>query len=431
MTTRRRDCSISGDIFWDLCGLGRRTTDKIVILSPHPKPHNGPVQFPSFRKDLFRQAEAEARAAQHGQTAAHLRYITRPKAARVVFRERLAHHNDAQVAVAAEREAETRKDRVCERFILALPVEATPEQRESLVRAFGEALTKGTAGYVAAIHDQHGNDIKNPHAHIAAFDVQVKGGGRGRPRSTIGMARKNAVEETAALWAEIHNRMMAAWGFGAESQISHLSYSARGIDRLPQIHEGAASRHMFAQGETPATNADWRHIDGGHTRAEANALIREINALKQEAEHDETDPSDGLGSGDQGDRGERQHCRDDDGEDSSALAGGAGSSAPPWAAVVAAGSDGEGSGDEDIRAPAVSPPFLAAPASAAVPPFAADHRRLSAWGRVRRVYRELVMLRDTLRAQLLGEREVQKSAPPTALHIGPIARGGDHERERD
>jgi hypothetical protein len=382
-------------------------------------------------KTFSDKRSAEARAAQHGQTVAHLRYITRPKAARVVFRERLAHSKDAQVAVAAERDAETRKGRVCERFILALPVEATPEQREALVRAFGEALTKGSAGYVAAIHDQHGNDIKNPHAHIAAFDVQVKGGGRGRPRSTIGMARKNAVEETAALWADIHNRMMAAWGYGAESQISHLSYATRGIDRLPQIHEGAASRHMFAQGEAPATNADWHHIDGGHTRAEANALIREINALKQEAEHDETDPTDGLGSSDEGNRDQRHQCREDDGEDSSALARGAGPTTPPWAAVVADGSDDEGNGDEGSNAPAIFPPFVASTTSAPVPPFAADHRRLSAWGRVRRVYRELVMLRDTLRARLLGDREAQRSAPPTTPQAVPTERYDERQRERD
>jgi hypothetical protein len=381
-------------------------------------------------KTFSDKRSAEARAAQHGQTAAHLRYITRPKAARIVVRERLAHPSVAQVAVAAEREAETRKGRVCERFILALPVEATPEQREALVRAFGDALTKSTAAYIAAIHDQHGNDIKNPHAHIAAFDVQVKGGGRGRPRSTIGMARKNAVEETAALWADIHNRMMSGWGYGEESRISHLSYAARGIDRLPQIHEGA-SRHMFAQGETPATNDDWHHIDGGHTRAEGNALIREINALKQEAEHEQANPTDGLGSGDEGDRGERRYRRRVGREDGGAHGGDDGRPAPPWATVVEDGKDDEGNGDEGISAPASSPNFLAAPASAPVPPFASDHRRFSAWGRVRRVYRELVMLRDTLRARLLGDREAQRSAPPTTPQKGLSSRNGERQREYD
>lgn len=60
---------------------------------------------------------------------------------------------------------------------------------------------------------------------------------------------KPGAVQTAAFWADIYNRMMAGWGFGAESQISHLTYAARGIDRLPQIHEGATSRHMLAEGE--------------------------------------------------------------------------------------------------------------------------------------------------------------------------------------
>lgn len=386
----------------------------------------------SFRhsvKTFSGKRSAEARAAQHGQTAAHLKYITRPQAARIIIRARLAHPTDALVAVAAEREAETRKGRVCERFILALPVEATAEQREALVKAFGEAITQGVAGYVAAIHDQRGNDTMNPHAHIAAFDVQVKGGGRGRPRSTIGMARKNAIEETAALWAGIHNRMMTAWGYGAESQISHLSFAARGIDRLPEIHEGAASRVMFSQGETPTTKLDWHHIDSGHTRAEANVVIREINSLKQEAHHDQAEPTHRLGNHDEGDRSERPNRREDDRAGGGSPIGNAGPLAPPWAAVVADGSDDEG-GKGAASAPA-PPPFLSTTASTTpLPPFAAD-RGVHGWRGIRRVYRELVMLRDTLRARLFGSREGQQLSPPIGQQINQQARSGRRQGERD
>lgn len=387
----------------------------------------------SFRhsvKTFSDKRSAEARAAKHGQTAAHLKYITRPQAARAIIRARLTHPTDAQIAATAESEAETRKGRVCERFILALPVEATPEQREALVKAFGEALTKGVAGYVAAIHDQRGNDTKNPHAHIAAFDVQVKGGGRGRPRSTIGMARKNAVEETAALWAEIHNRMMAAWGYGTESQISHLSFAARGIDRLPEIHEGAASRLMFLQGETPTTKPEWHHIDSGHTRAEANVVIREINSLKQEAQHEQAEPTHRLGNHDEDNRSECADRREDDRAGGGGPFGDAGPLAPPWAAVVAVGDNDEGS-QGAASAPA-SPPFFATPPSPSqAPPFVADHRRISAWGRVRRVYRELVMLRDTLRARLIGDRAAQHAQGSGWQEIMPPTRSAGRQREHD
>ncbi|MEP0455804.1 MAG: hypothetical protein ABJD57_23355, partial [Roseibium sp.] len=115
----------------------------------------------SFRHSVKTFSEKrvdESRAAKVGQTAAHLRYIARPKAARVVLRERLTGPTDAATAQEAEVAAQRGKGRVCERFIIALPVEATAEQREAMVRAFAEQLTGGSAGYMAAIHDKHGND---------------------------------------------------------------------------------------------------------------------------------------------------------------------------------------------------------------------------------------------------------------------------------
>ena len=201
----------------------------------------------SFRhsvKTFSEKRTDESRAAKVGQTAAHLRYITRPQAARTVLRQRLKGSTDAATAQEVEEAAQRRKGRACERFIVALPVEATPEQREALVRAFAEKLTGGVAGYIAAIHDKQGNDQSNPHFHLVAFDVMIKSGGRGRPKSTLGMARKHAVEITAKMWAEAHNALMKEWGFGPASMISHLSLKDRGIDRIPTIHEGPAARAM-------------------------------------------------------------------------------------------------------------------------------------------------------------------------------------------
>ena len=128
----------------------------------------------SFRhsvKTFSEKRTDESRAAKVGQTAAHLRYITRPQAARTVLRQRLKGSTDAATAQEVEEAAQRRKGRACERFIVALPVEATPEQREALVRAFAEKLTGGVAGYIAAIHDKQGNDQSNPHFHLVAFDV--------------------------------------------------------------------------------------------------------------------------------------------------------------------------------------------------------------------------------------------------------------------
>ncbi|MEE4210075.1 MAG: MobA/MobL family protein, partial [Parvularcula sp.] len=237
----------------------------------------------SFRhsvKSFSTKVNGAERAAQQGQTLAHLRYISRPSAARVVERARVS-PNDAETAQAAEAEAIRKKGRVAERFIVALPVEATAEQRAALARAFAERLTGGKAGYVFAIHDQNGNDLRNPHFHLVAFDAYERGGGRGRPRSVLGMARKGAVEKAAKLWADTHNDLMAGWGYGEASRISHLSHAARGIDQIPTIHEGPGARACAAKGIAPTPKPEWRRTDSGHSRAEANILIKEINQLKE------------------------------------------------------------------------------------------------------------------------------------------------------
>lgn len=342
---------------------------------------------------------ADARRAEHGQTAAHLRYITRKQAARCVLRERLAGKSDAETAVLAEQEAAKRKGRVCERFILALPVEATPDQRKALVKEFCETLTKGVAGYIAAIHDLAGNDIANPHAHVVAFDVQIKTGGRGRPRSTLGMARKKAVETTAAQWAKIHNRMMDGWGYGSDSHISHLSFAARGIDRIPQIHEGAASRKIAERGDKIKPKADWHHIDQGHSRSEANVVIREINAMK-DMEHEQAEPINRLGRHNDDDGAQRGDRSANVRAHGSGTGRSAGKPAPPFSSTEPVGKGlrrDECATDADT--PAMPPPFLTGPAPAEDSPFPFNRRFRRRRG-FRWVYRELVMLRDSLRARL-------------------------------
>lgn len=378
----------------------------------------------SFRhsvKTFSEKRRDDARAAELGQTAAHLRYITRPQAARVVLQERLPGQSQVEAARTAENEALRRRGRVCERFVIALPVEASPSQREALVGSLAEQLSKGVAGYVAAIHDQHGNDIKNPHAHFVFFDVQQKTGGRGRPKSTLGMARKNAIENAASLWAKLHNRMMREWGFESSSEISHLSYSDRGIDRIPTIHEGASARARA--GAKKAPKKEWRRIDQGHTRAEANAVIREINALK-EKRHDAGTLR--LGEGDGHNTPERSSSFAEQG----ACGGGNGQALardrPPF--NQARQPDQSSRRASGCPAPA-KPRNTGLFTLPAFPPLFSRglSRHLHRRGSVRRIYHELIMLRDTLRARLLPAGVARPTPPtdspnrrPRAIHRQPV-----------
>lgn len=375
-------------------------------------------------KTFSEKREGVARAAKPGQMAAHLRYITRPKAARVVLRKRVE-ATDRHTAKTAEDNAQKRKGRVAERFIIALPVETSPGQRVALANAFAEKLTEGKAGFILAIHDKAGNDQKNPHMHLVAFDAFEKTGGRGRPRSVIGMARKGAVERAAAMWADIHNEMMQAWGYAEGSVISHQSYEARGIERIPTIHEGPTARKMAGNRKTPKSKAEWRRVDGGHSRREANRLIHEINNLKDQEANARRQHR--LGSHNAGDRPAFQASCPKQRTDF----GRSGGSAP------------------QPKEPNKSPdrPWEGA-GGIARPPFIQEHRAKNSQrccpskehintahlancssfigrrhrGRIGRIWHELVMLRDTLRTRFAtafqsAQMETTESAREPSNHL--------------
>lgn len=363
----------------------------------------------SFRhsvKTFSSKCESATRVAASGQTAAHLRYITRPKAARDIIRTRIDHPSDAILGAAAERSAEKRKGRVCERFIIALPVEATDAQRSDLARRFADSLTQGKAGYVLAVHDKDGNDKLNPHFHLVAFDVHERTSGRGRPRSVIGMARKKAIETWAKNWADIHNEMMCSWGYTADSNITHESFASQGIDRIPEIHEGAGARHLTHHNKNLKTKPQWKNIDAGQSRADANILIQEINQLKEQEEHE---AGIRLGNGNAGDTHQSNGSGETFGEDrrrrvpgfvadfgAKQAAFGSDESferdrCPPWSlGGIPEGLQPPfaGTGGENTARPVSDPP---------VGPGRGPRRLYS----VRRVFLELMMLRDSIKARLL------------------------------
>ena len=192
---------------------------------------------------------------------------------------------------AEQRERLAGKDgRVMECLIIALPVEATPEQHARLVRALAERLTHGRAPWIAALHyDRAGN----PHVHLYLFDETEPRlpGQRGRSRKVIGLSKDGALEEARALWSNLHNGLMDRWGYGADAHIDHRSLIDQGIARTPTLHEGPKVRAIAAKGGRPASRVRqdgdreirWPQIDEGSTRPETNTLVRAANALAQPA----------------------------------------------------------------------------------------------------------------------------------------------------
>ena len=380
----------------------------------------------SFRhstKTFSKKVTRENRRAKLGQTAAHIRYITRKAAARTVISERLTSPNLMTAARQAEKEAERRRGRVCERFVVALPVECNNDQREALTRAYCQHMTKQRASFIAAIHDKNGNDKNNPHAHIVMFDAFIRTGGRGRPKSVLGMAKKNAIENAAHDWSRLHNQLMRNWGFSEASMIDHRSFAARGIDKIPTIHVGAGSSRAMKKNPPITLKPEWRLVDSGHTRAEANNIIHQINNTKGQIDAYERNDRlanrhgiDRISSQFSGPEHRTSGFRSSPGSreakgpskrDQSNKNGASTSGFSPQ-------SSGELRQGEHSRG--ATPPFLRL----------ANHRRSTRrWNSTRRIFRELIMLRDSLKLQLyriqLNSR-TQLERPEHSHQRNPVSR---------
>lgn len=361
-------------------------------------------------KTFSRKVVRQSRIAKKGQTLAHIRYITRDAAARTVLAERLPEEEFSETASKVEQAAEKSGGRVCERFTIALPVEANLEQREALLRAYAEHITRGSAGYIGAIHDKSGNDLLNPHAHLICFDAFTRKGGRGRPTSVLGMARKHAVENAAEDWATVHNRMMSGWGFGPDSMIDHRSYAERGIDQMPTIHEGPAAQKMGLAKQRLVLKPEWRHIDHGHTRAQANQVIREINKTKGELDGKRADR---LGGDDDANANRSKGGVPWLGKGSGSNISDGGAAAgkhyqsqtePRYAGPDFGGLTGRSNGTEGADKGSSTTCLTRHPASAAARHSSSLPRRWHRIRSMRRTFRDLVMYRDTLQARLLRSR---------------------------
>jgi hypothetical protein len=153
--------------------------------------------------------------------------------------------------------------------------------------------------------------------------------------------------------------------------------------------------------------------------------------LKEESNHEQAESTHRLGGDNEDDRGECEGRSEDDRARSSRFVGDAGPSAPPWAAVETVRSD-DGGSESAISAPSPStPPFLAANAIPTPVSPIADDNRFFGWRSVRHVYRELVMLRDTLRARVFPVKETHRSIPKGWLEPLPHYRERGREQELD
>ena len=225
-----------------------------------------------------------------GTAGAHVDYITRDSAARVVLSQHMPSHRHEAHAWLDQAEASDRKNgRVCDKVMLALPRELSPEERAELVRDFARQVGQGKAPWLAAIHDK-GADAQNPHAHLVIRDKDPETGKR-----VAGLSEKGSTERLRELWEATVNAHLQRAGHAA--RIDRRTLAAQGIDRKAQIHIGPRANAMAEQGKTPVSKIRKDHqgrvirypeidysVRGVKTRSQHNAQIINFNEQKAKDE---------------------------------------------------------------------------------------------------------------------------------------------------
>ena len=150
--------------------------------------------------------------------------------------------------------------RVAREYLVALPVELSPQQRLSLVRGFSRELTDRYGFAVDfAIHaprDFPGNDPRNFHAHLLTTTREVTPEGLGKKTTLdrnndnrVRLGMKSVVHELLHVrerWAAVANEALKEAHIS--TRIDHRSLAAQGIDREPQPHIPAAAVQMERHG---------------------------------------------------------------------------------------------------------------------------------------------------------------------------------------
>jgi ATP-dependent exoDNAse (exonuclease V) alpha subunit len=161
----------------------------------------------------------------------------------------------------AAESAEVRKNaRVAREYLVALPVELSPEQRTGLVRGFSQELSD-RYGFaldfsIHAPRDFPGSDPRNFHAHLLTTTREVTPSGLGIKttldmsdgnRRTLGLGPAiNELLHVRERWATVTNEALQEAHIAA--RIDHRSLEAQGIDREPQAHIPHAALEMERHG---------------------------------------------------------------------------------------------------------------------------------------------------------------------------------------
>lgn len=186
------------------------------------------------------------------------------------------HFKKRSVLWNAVEKSETRKNSQTARHIdAALPVEILRIEQIDLVRKFCQQcfISRGMCADFA-IHDKGDG---NPHVHILLTTRKVDESGFTKKERAWN--DKALLIEWRKLWADWCNHKLY---FVSDERIDHRSYAARGIDKLPQKHLGAAACAIEKKGYRTDKGGYNRLVILENTNAEIEKLNFELSALNTE-----------------------------------------------------------------------------------------------------------------------------------------------------
>lgn len=176
--------------------------------------------------------------------------------------------------------AEKRKDAcVAREYVVALPHELDAEQRRQLALDFARQMVErhGFAADVCIHKPSKDGDQRNHHAHIMTTTRQVGQDGLGAKCAIeqAGRKRRDDLDATRALWAEVANKHLEM--AGRPERIDHRTLAEQGIDRAPTKHLGPAATEYERRTGEPSR----RRLD---MQAEQQAIQERLQAAQQAGE---------------------------------------------------------------------------------------------------------------------------------------------------
>jgi hypothetical protein len=175
----------------------------------------------------------------HKRTGVADTFVLAPESAPEKF------HSRACLWNAAEGAERRQNARVAREIILALPHELSDNARADLSRDMGLYLMERYRVAVdVAIHRPCGNDPRNHHAHLLFTTRELTDDGLGGKTRILDdkVTGPQEIEIIREVWETLADDALARAGF-EDVSIDRRRLEDQGIDRIPQTHEGKASRN--------------------------------------------------------------------------------------------------------------------------------------------------------------------------------------------